>query len=93
MKSLISNHETPKEAILQRIDTVTSSAYLSEIIEMGCLEVMVYLLGNLKYNITYINGSVLTFELENIYCFKFQKGGKDHEKRKNGNKNSNKDKL
>ena len=71
MKSVISNHEAPKEAVLKRIDTVTSSAYLSEIVEMGCLEIMVYLMGNLKYNITYINGSVLTFELENIYCFKF----------------------
>ena len=76
MKSVISNHEAPKEAVLKRIDTVTSSAYLSEIVEMGCLEIMVYLMGNLKYNITYINGSVLTFELENIYCFKFQKGRK-----------------
>ena len=72
MKSVISNHEAPKEVVLKRIDTVTSSAYLSEIIEMGCLEIMVYMLGNLKYNITYINASVLTFELENVYCFKFQ---------------------
>ena len=71
MKSIISNHEAPKELVLQRIDTVTSSAYLSEIVEMGCLEIMVYLMGNLKYNITYINASVLTFELENVYCFKF----------------------
>lgn len=79
MKSLISNHEAPKEVVLKRIDTVTSSAYLSEIIEMGCLEIMVYMLGNLKYNITYINASVLTFELENVYCFKFQKGGCDND--------------
>ena len=78
MKSIISNHEARKEEVLQRIDHVVSSGDLVDFVQVGVVTIAVYELGN-KYNITFVNGSVLTFELENIYCFKFQKGGKDHD--------------
>ena len=80
MKSVISNHETPKESVLERIDDVVLCGDLVDFVQVGSATTAVYMLGDNKYNITFVNGSVLLFELENVYCFKFQKGGKDYEK-------------
>ena len=71
MKSIISNHEVPKEEVLQRIDFVVLHGDLVNFVQVGSSTIAVYVLGDNKYNITFVNGSVLTFELENIYCFKF----------------------
>ncbi len=71
MKSVISNHEASKEGILQRIDEVILSASLYDFVEFGGLTIGVYTLDNNKYIITFLNGRILTFELENVYCFKF----------------------
>ena len=71
MKSVISNHEGSEEEVLRRVSFVVLHGDLIDVIYAGCLITAVYLLGDNKYNITYLNGSVLTFELENVYCFKF----------------------
>ena len=71
MKSIISNHEARKEEVLQRIDDVVLSGDLVDFVNVGSVTIAVYVLGNYKYNITFVNGIVLTFELENVYCFKF----------------------
>ena len=71
MKSVISNHEARKEEVLQRIDDVVLCGDLVDFVEVGSALITVYMLGNNKYNITFVNGSVVLFELENVYCFKF----------------------
>ena len=71
MKSIISNHEARKEEVLQRIDDVVLFGDLVDFVQVGSATIAVYVLGNNKYNITFVNGSVVLFELENIYCFKF----------------------
>ena len=71
MKSVISDIEASKEAVLQGIDFVVLHGDLVDFVKAGSLTIGMYMLGNFKYNITFINGSVLTFELENVYCFKF----------------------
>ena len=67
MKSVISSHEARKEEVLQRIDDVFLFGTLVDFVQVGSLTIGVYVLGDNKYNITFVNGSVLTFELENIY--------------------------
>ena len=71
MKSIISNHEARKEEVLQRIDDVVLFGDLVDFVEVGSALITVYVWGNNKYNITFVNGSVVLFELENVYCFKF----------------------
>ena len=71
MKSIISNHEAQKEMVLQRMDDVVLCGDLVDFVQVGGVTIAVYLLGDNKYNITLVNGSVLLFELENVYCFKF----------------------
>ena len=71
MKSIISNHEARKEEVLQRIDDVVLCGDLVDFVEVDSALITVYMLGNNKYNITFVNGSVVLFELENVYCFKF----------------------
>ena len=71
MKSIISNHEARKEEVLQRIDDVVLFGDLVDFVQVGSATIVVYMLGNNKYNITIVNGSVVLFELENVYCFKF----------------------
>ena len=71
MKSIISNHEARKEEVLQCIDDVVLCGDLVDFVEVGSALIAVYMLGNNKYNITFVNGSVVLFELENVYCFKF----------------------
>ena len=71
MKSIISNHEARKEEVLQRIDDVVLFGDLVDFVQVGSATIVVYMLGNNKYNITLVNGSVVLFELENVYCFKF----------------------
>ena len=71
MKSVISNHEAPKETVLKHVDDVVLSGDLVDFVQVGVVTIAVYVLCDNKYNITFVNGSVLTFELENIYCFKF----------------------
>ena len=71
MKSIISNHEASKEEVLQRIDDVALSGDLVDFMNVGVVSIAVYVVGDYKYNITFVNEYVLTFELENVYCFKF----------------------
>ena len=71
MKSIISNHEATKEEILKRVDDVVLCGDLVDFVNNGSVTNAVYVLGDYKYNITFVNGIVLTFELENVYCFKF----------------------
>ena len=71
MKSIISNHEARKEEVLQRIDDVVLFGDLVDFVQVGSATIAVYMLGNNKYNITLVNGSVVLFELESVYCFKF----------------------
>lgn len=71
MKSIISNHEAQKEMVLQRIDDVVLCGDLVDFVQVGSVTIASYVLGDNKYNITIVNGSVLMFELENVYCFKF----------------------
>ena len=71
MKSIISNHEAPKEEVLRRIHFVVLHGDLNYYVEIGSLRIVTCVLGDNKYNISYLNESVLTFELENVYCFKF----------------------
>ena len=71
MKSVISNHEASKEEVLRRINFVVLHGDLNSYVEIGSLRIVTCVLGDNKYNISYLNESVLTFELENVYCFKF----------------------
>ena len=71
MKSVISNHEASKEEVLRRINFVVLHGDLNYYVEIGGLRIVTCVLGDNKYNISYLNESVLTFELENVYCFKF----------------------
>lgn len=71
MKSVISSHEAPKEEVLKRVKGVILCGDMYEFVKIGSVKIFVYILGDYKYNITYINNSVLTFELDNVYCFKF----------------------
>ena len=71
MRSIISNYEAPKETVLKRVDDVVLSGDLVDFVQVGVVTIAVYVLCDNKYNITLVNGSVLTFELENVYCFKF----------------------
>ena len=71
MKSVISNHEATKEEVLQRIHFVVLHGDLIYYVEVGSLRIVTCVLGDKKYNISYLNDSVLMFELENVYCFKF----------------------
>ena len=71
MKSIISNHEARKEEVLQRIDDVVLFGDLVDFVQVGSATIVVYMLGNNKYNITLVNGCVVLFELESVYCFKF----------------------
>lgn len=71
MRSVISNHVATKEQVLQRINDVLMCGKLFRHVESGHIEIKEYYLGRYKYIITYINGSIVAFELENVYCFKF----------------------
>ena len=71
MRSVISNHVATKEQVLQRINDVLMCGTLLCHVEGGRTEIKECCLGRYKYIITYINGSIVAFELENVYCFKF----------------------
>lgn len=71
MRSVISNHVATKEQVLQRINDVLTCGKLLCHVESGHAEIKECCLGRYKYIITYINGSIVAFELENVYCFKF----------------------
>ena len=71
MKSIISNHEASKEEVLRRVNEVMVCGSVCYFREFGNLIIVSYKLGNNKYIITGINENVLTFELENVYFFKF----------------------
>lgn len=71
MKSIISSHEAPKNQVLQRMNDVIDAGTLVEESVIGNTIVMRYVLGDYNYYITYVNGVIVTFELFNVYCFKF----------------------
>ncbi len=71
MKSVISDYEMPYEALLELIEIVKSVGIRMAWIESGCVEITELKVEKYKYIITTINDSIVAFELENVYCFKF----------------------
>ena len=71
MKSIISSHEAPMEQVIQRMKDVINCGMLVQERQIVNTVVERYMLGDLNYYVTRVNGIIVTFELYHVYCFKF----------------------
>lgn len=71
MKSIISKHETSMEEVCSKVEDVIRVGKQTACIVIGLTKIQVFKFGRLTYIITSINDSIVSFELENVYCFKF----------------------
>ena len=71
MKSIISDIDSPKEEVLQRISDVINCGTLVEETVYGNTTILMYVLGKYNYYITLVHGALVAFELVGVYCFKF----------------------
>ena len=71
MKSIISSHEATKEQVLTRVDDVINCGTLTHKLDIRGVTIERYEFGGLVYNVIYIHSVLVSFELCDIYCFKF----------------------
>lgn len=71
MKSINSQHTATREQIIIRTDDVENCGTLLKEVWIGSTMIKKISFGRLIYIITYLCGVVVSFELENVYCFKF----------------------
>lgn len=71
MKSVISNHEATLNEVTTQIENVISVGVQRAKVVVGHTKIQEFRYGRSIYIITSINDSIVSFECENVYCFKF----------------------
>ena len=70
LKSVISSHTASLSEVISRAGDVAKCGTLISSIYISCSCIDTYKLGENIYILTYINDTLVAFELKGVYCFR-----------------------